>query len=251
MSEELVTGIHAVSAVLEHNPSRVAQLYISGTSRNRRLDSIRQLASQHGVAVHAVSRDKLDRLSSGQMHQGIIARCQTLQKKGDKELLWDIKSLKHPAMLLVLDGVQDPHNLGACIRTLNGAGGDGVVMPKDRSAPITAVAHKSASGAMETTPVYHVTNLARSLQQLKEETGLWIYGTSDKAEKSIYQLDFNEPFALVLGTEGKGVRRLVAEQCDQLVSIPMQGSVSSLNVSVATGVCCYEALRQRNLKNNL
>ena len=150
-------------------------------------------------------------------------------------------------MLLVLDGVQDPHNLGACIRTLNGAGGDGVIVPKDRSSPVTSVVHKTASGAIEKTPVYTVTNLSRTLQQLQQECGLWVIGTSDKADKNLYQVDFTVPFALVLGTEGKGIRRLVKEHCDELVSIPMQGSVSSLNVSVASGVCCYEALRQRQL----
>ncbi|HBE92769.1 MAG TPA: 23S rRNA (guanosine(2251)-2'-O)-methyltransferase RlmB [Gammaproteobacteria bacterium] len=247
MSEELVTGIHAVAAVLEHNPGRIVQLYISNKSRNSRLDPLLQSAAQQQITIHEVTRDKLDRLAGEYRHQGIIARCQPNQKRGDSELVWDIKALSEPAMLLVLDGVQDPHNLGACIRTLNGAGGHGVVLPKDRAAPVTPVVHKSASGAMETTPLYHVTNLARSLQNLKDETGIWIYGTSDKADKSLYDLDMTVPFALVLGTEGKGVRRLVAEQCDQLVSIPMLGSVSSLNVSVATGVCCYEALRQRKL----
>ena len=248
MAEELVTGIHAVSAVLEQNPGRILQLYISNKSRNPRLEPLLQSATRQQVAVHEVTRDKLDHIAGEYRHQGIIARCQPRDKRGDSELIWDIKALEDPPMLLVLDGVQDPHNLGACIRTLNGAGGHGVVLPKDRAAPVTPVVHKSASGAMETTPIYHVTNLARSLQNLKDETGLWIYGTSDKADKSFYDLDMTVPFALVLGTEGKGMRRLVAEQCDQLVRIPMLGSVSSLNVSVATGVCCFEALRQRSIK---
>lgn len=245
MPDDIVTGIHAVSAVLDHNPQRVLQLYVSGSSRNPRLEILLKQASKESIVIHQVSREKLDKLSGQQLHQGVIARCKPLARKGDNELVWDIKALDEPAMLLVLDGVQDPHNLGACIRTLNGAGGHGIVVPKDRSAPITSVTHKSASGAMETTPIYHVSNLARALQQLKKETGLWVYGTSDKAEKSLYDLDLAGPFALVLGTEGKGMRRLVTEQCDQLVSIPMMGSVSSLNVSVATGVCCYEAVRQR------
>lgn len=122
-----------------------------------------------------------------------------------------------------------------------------MIIPKDRSSPVTSVVHKTASGAMEKTPIYTVTNLSRTLLQLKQDCGLWVFGTSDKAEKNLYQADFTVPFALVLGTEGKGMRRLVAEHCDELLSIPMQGSVSSLNVSVASGVCCYEALRQRQL----
>ena len=221
------------------------QLYVGNRSRNQRLEPLLQSAIHHGIPLHEVNRDKLDRLAGSHLHQGIIARCRTLPKRGDVELAWDVKALDKPAMLLVLDGIQDPHNLGACIRTLNGAGGHGIILPKDRSAPVTPVVHKSASGAMETTPLYQVTNLVRTLQKLKQESNLWIYGTSDRADRSLYDLDLSVPFALVLGTEGRGIRRLVVEQCDQLASIPMLGSVSSLNVSVAAGVCCYEALRQR------
>ena len=245
MADEILTGIHAVMAVLTQNPGRVQQIYINKKRSNNRLDPILEKVTANNLPLTEVSRDKLDRLADNQIHQGIVARCQALPVRGEAELIWDIKALKRPAMLLVLDGVQDPHNLGACVRTLNGAGGDGVVIPKDRSAPVTSVVHKTASGAMETTPVYTVTNLSRTLQQLKQECGLWVFGTSDKAEKSLYQVNFTDAFALVLGTEGKGMRRLVAENCDELVSIPMLGTVSSLNVSVASGVCCYEALRQR------
>lgn len=247
MAEEILTGIHAVLAVLTQNPSRVRQVYINENRRNNRLEPLLEAVSANKLPLKEVSRDKLDSLADNQIHQGIVARCEALPVRAEAELIWDIKALKRPAMLLVLDGVQDPHNLGACIRTLNGAGGDAVVIPKDRSAPVTSVVHKTASGAMEKTPIYTVTNLSRTLQQLQQECGLWIVGTSDKAEKNLYQVDFTVPFALVLGTEGKGIRRLVSEHCDELVSIPMQGSVSSLNVSVASGVCCYEALRQRQL----
>lgn len=249
MAEEILTGIHAVMAVLTHNPGRVSQLYVNEKRSNNRLDPLLELAHEQQLPVREVSRDRLDRLAENQIHQGIIARCEALPARTESELIWDIKALQHPAMLLVLDGVQDPHNLGACIRTLNGAGGDGIVIPRDRSAPVTSVVHKIASGAMETTPLYTVTNLSRTLQQLKSECGLWIFGTTDHAEKSLYQLDFTGPFALVLGAEGKGMRRLVEEHCDELVAIPMQGAVNSLNVSVASGVCCYEALRQRTVND--
>ena len=245
MAEEILTGIHAVMAVLIQNPERVQQVYVNEKRRNDRLDPLLEKVAENKLLLKEVSRDKLDRLADNQIHQGIVARCEALPARAEAELLWDIKALKRPAMLLVLDGVQDPHNLGACIRTLNGAGGDGVVIPKDRSAPVTSVVHKTASGAMEKTPIYTVTNLSRTLQQLKEDCGLWVFGTSDKAEKNLYEVDFTVPFALVLGAEGKGMRRLVTEHCDELVSIPMKGTVSSLNVSVASGVCCYEALRQR------
>ena len=247
MAEEILTGIHAVQAVLTHNPARVRQVYINEVRKNNRLEPLLVAVSENKLPLKEVSRDKLDSLADNQIHQGIIARCEALPVRTEAELIWNIKALKRPAMLLILDGIQDPHNLGACIRTLNGAGGDGVIIPKDRSSPVTSVVHKTASGAMEKTPIYTVTNLSRTLQQLKQDCGLWVFGTSDKAEKNLYQADFTVPFALVLGTEGKGMRRLVAEHCDELLSIPMQGSVSSLNVSVASGVCCYEALRQRQL----
>jgi 23S rRNA (guanosine2251-2'-O)-methyltransferase len=248
MAEEILTGIHAVTAVLEQNPARVLQIYVNEKRRNNRLDPILEMISANKVLLKEVSRDRLDRLADNQIHQGIIARCEALPARAEAELIWDVKALKKPAMLLVLDGVQDPHNLGACIRTLNGAGGDGIIIPKDRSAPVTPVVHKTASGAMENTPIYTVTNLSRTLQQLKDECGLWVFGTSDKAEKNLYEVNFTVPFALVLGAEGKGMRRLVSEHCDELISIPMQGTVNSLNVSVASGVCCYEALRQRQTK---
>ncbi len=246
MPEEILTGIHAVSAVLSLNPGRVRQVYVNEKRRNARLEPLVEEVRQHGLTMTEVSRDRLDRLADNQIHQGIIARCESLPARTDAELLWDIKALDHPAMLLVLDGIQDPHNFGACVRTLNSAGGDGIIVPKDRSAPVSPVVHKTASGAMETTPLYTVTNLSRTLQQLKDDAGLWIFGTSDRADKGIYQADFSVPFALVLGAEGKGMRRLVSEHCDELLTIPMKGSVSSLNVSVAAGVCCYEALRQRS-----
>lgn len=248
MAEEILTGIHAVMAVLDQNPGRVRQVYVNENRRNNRLDPILESVSANKVLLKEVSRDRLDKLADNQIHQGIIARCEALPARAEAELIWDVKALKHPAMLLVLDGVQDPHNLGACIRTLNGAGGDGIIIPKDRSAPVTPVVHKTASGAMEKTPIYTVTNLSRTLQQLKDECGLWVFGTSDKADKTVYDVNFTVPFALVLGAEGKGMRRLVTEHCDELVSIPMNGTVSSLNVSVASGVCCYEALRQRQMK---
>ena len=248
MAEEILTGIHAVMAVLTQNPGRVRQVYINEKRRNSRLDPLIQLVTENKLLLKEVSRDRLDSLADNQIHQGIIARCETLPVRTEAELLWDIKALKRPAMLLVLDGIQDPHNLGACVRTLNGAGGDGVIIPKDRSASVTSVVHKSASGALESTPLYTVTNLSRTLQQLKEDCGLWVFGTGDQEEKTVYDVNFTVPFALVLGAEGKGMRRLVAEHCDELVSIPMKGSVSSLNVSVASGVCCYEALRQRRVQ---
>ena len=186
-------------AVLTHNPARVRQVYINEVRKNNRLEPLLVAVSENKLPLKEVSRDKLDSLADNQIHQGIVARCEALPVRAEAELIWNIKALKRPAMLLILDGIQDPHNLGACIRTLNGAGGDGVIIPKDRSSPVTSVVHKTASGAMEKTPIYTVTNLSRTLQQLKQDCGLWVFGTSDKAEKNLYQADFTVPFALVLG----------------------------------------------------
>lgn len=245
MSEEIVCGIHALESALRHNPQRVRQLYISEKRHNSRLDALLELAAASRVDISEVTRQRLDKLAGSTAHQGVVARCTARPGKSDSELRWDTCNSDGAPFLLALDGVQDPHNLGACIRTLDGAGGQGVIIPKDRAAPITPVVHRAASGALETVDLYRVTNLARTLQLLKQECGVWVYGTSDQASQTLYELDLRQPFVLVLGTEGRGMRRLVAEQCDQLVRIPMLGSVSSLNVSVAAGVCCYEALRQR------
>jgi len=204
-------------------------------------------AEQQGISVNALDRNKLDQLANNEQHQGIVAKCRLSKRFTENDLNYLLDQITESPFLLILDEVQDPHNLGACLRTANGAGVHIVIAPQDRSAGLTPVARKVACGAAEETPFIQVTNLARTLRQLKER-GIWLYGAADEAQNNIYQTDLKGPIALVLGSEGKGLRRLTREHCDYLISIPMLGAVSSLNVSVATGVCLYEAVRQRSLK---
>jgi len=177
-------------------------------------------------------------------HQGVVAETGTAPGLGEKELPAFLEALEGPAFLLILDGVQDPHNLGACLRSANAAGVDAVIVPRDRSAPLNATARKVACGAAESLPVVRVTNLARTLRSIRE-AGVWVYGATGEAESTFYETDLSGPLALVLGGEGRGLRRLTREHCDGLLSIPMAGSISSLNVSVAAGIFLFEARRQR------
>lgn len=215
--------------------------------RAGRLHDLVELARQRGAHVKAVPRDELDRLSQGASHQGVVAFCPPLAPESEESLWHKLKAwpLETPPLLLILDGVTDVHNLGACLRSADAAGVHGVLVPKDKSAPLNATVRKVACGAAESVPVYQVTNLARAMARLKEE-GVWITGTAGEAEGSVFEADLRGPTALVMGAEGKGMRRLTREACDTLVKLPMAGAVSSLNVSVATGICLFEAVRQRS-----
>lgn len=241
---EFVFGLHAVSAALRHQPESVQELWVDRTRRDRALVQIRALAAEHGIPLQEVHRRELDRLIPSARHQGVVAR--TIQPQGARET--DLEALLDAVaqpLLLVLDGVQDPHNLGACLRTADAAGAHAVIAPADRAVGLTATARKVASGAAESVPFVQVTNLARTLEQLKKR-GIWFAGLTGEGEQSLYQLDCNVPLGLVLGAEGSGLRRLTREHCDWLVRIPMSGQVESLNVSVAAGVALYEAVRQRS-----
>jgi len=242
----LLIGIHAVESSLTHAIGQVSAVMVAEESHNPRVKSLVELASQAGIRVSIEPRALLERRSEGERHQDIIAEFRPDNILGEKDLDAALDVVSGPPLVLVLDGVQDPHNLGACLRTAEAAGVHLVILPKDRSAPLTPVARRSASGAAEVLPLLMATNLARVLRRLKER-GVWLMGTSDQAEKSLYQSDLSGPLALVMGSEGKGMRRLTAELCDFQMSIPMSGSVSSLNVSVATGVCLFEMMRQRQL----
>ncbi|KJS07705.1 MAG: 23S rRNA methyltransferase [Gammaproteobacteria bacterium BRH_c0] len=241
--QEWVYGLHSVQAVLKTEPERITEIRVLKGRHDQRLNKIRALAEQHDIPISGATRDELEALAPGN-HQGVIARCTTGDVRDDHYLFSLLERLDHPPMLLVLDGVTDPHNLGACLRTADAAGVDAVIAPKDNSAGITATVRKVASGAAETVPFVVVTNLSRTLKQL-QELGVWITGTDGDASSTLFQADLKGPMALVMGAEGKGMRRLTKEHCDVLVNLPMAGSVSSLNVSVAAGVCLYEAVRQR------
>lgn len=243
MKADITFGIHAISTLLNRDPARVRRLLVLQGRRDKRLQALLDQAEQAGVPVTAVAKAKLDELAQG-VHQGVVAETTPLQAGNEKDLEALLESLQGPALLLVLDGVTDPHNLGACLRTADAAGVQAVIAPKDKSAPLNATAVKVACGAAEVIPYIQVTNLARTLQLL-QQYGIWITGTAGEASHDIYEADLEGSMALVMGAEGKGMRRLTRENCDQLVRIPMAGEVSSLNVSVATGVCLFEIVRRR------
>lgn len=243
MSQEYVFGWHAVDAVLKREPERLQQVWIQTGRQDKRVKSVTDALDGLGVRWKVVHRRELDERVSG-VHQGIVAAVAESREWTEDDLLAQLSSSDKPPFLLVLDGVTDPHNLGACMRTADAVGVQAVIVPKDKSASLTPVARKVACGAAETVPFVRVTNLARFLRELKD-LGVWLIGTAGEADAGLYQADFKGPVALVMGAEGKGMRRLTREHCDQLINIPMRGHVDSLNVSVATGVCLYEALRQR------
>ena len=242
----LLIGIHAVDAALSRAPEQLSVLFIGEDSRNPRVRALEQRARQLGVRIVSEARSALDRRSDGERHQDVLAEFTPDNIHGEKELDRLLDAISGDPVILVLDGVQDPHNLGACLRTADAAGVSLVIYPKDGTAGLTPVARRSAAGAAEILPVIEVTNLARVLRTLKEQ-GIWLAGTSDQATDSLYATDLGGPLALVMGGEGSGLRRLTSELCDYLVSIPMAGLVESLNVSVATGVCLYEINRQRRI----
>ena len=244
---EPVYGVHAVRALFERGqPPRV--LWIQQGHAEHRLEALLQLAHAAGCDLKRVGRETLDGISNQASHQGVIGFCEPLVAESETTLWWRLEQwlADKPPLLLILDGVTDPHNLGACLRSADAAGVNGVIVPKDKSAPLNATVRKVACGAAELVPVFQVTNLARCMDKLKQQ-GVWITGTAGEADSLLYDADFTVPCALVMGAEGKGLRRLTREACDGLVKLPMQGGVSSLNVSVATGICLFEAVRQRGL----
>lgn len=242
---QLICGIHAVEAQIDQDRGRIEQIFALAPKGNRRLQHLIARAEGEGFSVDIVSKREMDSLLKGDRHQGIIARVKAIEVKGEGFLMDLLTSLNRPPLVLVLDGVQDPHNLGACLRTANAAGADAVVIPRDRACGVNATVAKVASGAIEITPIIQVTNLVRTLKQM-QEAGLWVIGTAlSDSGGSLYQARLQGPLAIVLGAEEKGIRRLTAETCDELMMIPMAGTVQSLNVSVAAGVVLYEILRQR------
>ncbi len=243
MSEEIIYGIHAVTALLERDPARFKEVYVLKGREDRRLTPVIHELEAQGILVQVANRQWLDSQTEGAVHQGIIAKVKPGRQYQEQDLP-DLLAKVDTPFLLVLDGVTDPHNLGACLRSADAAGVHAVIVPKDRSAQLNATAKKVACGAAESVPLIKVTNLARTLRFLQEEN-VWIVGTAGEADHTLYQSKLTGSMALVMGAEGEGMRRLTREHCDELISIPMAGTVSSLNVSVATGVCLFEAMRQR------
>ncbi|MFT6896916.1 MAG: 23S rRNA (guanosine2251-2'-O)-methyltransferase [Paraglaciecola sp.] len=241
---EWLYGIHALEAVIQREPERLIELYILKGRDDKPISEIVTQARNFGISVQFCQRKALDDKVNGEQHQGIVAKAIPGKQFDESDLDRIVKDSKTP-FLLILDGVTDPHNLGACLRTADAAGIDAIVVPKDNSATLTPVVRKVASGAADMVPLVQVTNLARTLRGLKD-AGVWIIGTAGEATQSLYDCKMRGPIALVMGAEGKGMRRLTREHCDELIKLPMAGSVTSLNVSVATGVCLYEIVRQRS-----
>lgn len=245
---ELLYGLHAVSAALRYEPASIEALWVEQQRRDPRMQELLDLAQQHGITVQFCSKDALERLCPNVRHQGVVARQRlSVRQFHERDVMDLIANAGENPLLLVLDGVQDPHNLGACLRSADAAGVCAVLAPTDRAVGLNATVRKVACGAAESVPFIQVTNLARTLRQLKEQ-GVWLVGAAGEAERELYSLDLRGPLAIIMGAEEKGLRRLTREECDELVRIPMRGQVESLNVSVATGVLLFEALRQRSIQ---
>ena len=240
----VVFGFHAVLARLRADPKSVIEIFLDDGRNDARGKDLVAAAERAGVRLMRVPTKRLDGFYGGGRHQGVVARIELQTAKDNLEEI--LQDLQTPPLLLVLDGVTDPHNLGACLRVANAAGAHAVVAPKDRAAGINPTVSKVASGAAEVTPYLMVTNLARALSEIKEKN-IWIVGADERAERTLYEADLPDAIAWVLGAEGEGMRRLTRESCDLLVRIPMGGEVGSLNVSVAAGICLFESVRRRGL----
>ncbi len=237
-------GLHTVRILLERQPGRVRLLWLQQGRDDQMIRALRDRASAAGVRILARSVADLDRITDGAVHQGVVAELTALRAPDEADLAGIVEAAGRDLLLLALDGVQDPHNLGACLRTADAAGANAVVAPRDRAAGLTPVARKVAAGAAEVVPFVQVTNLARTLRSLKA-AGAWVVGTEGEADRDLFDADLTGPLVLVMGAEGSGMRRLTRECCDLTIRLPMRGAVESLNVSVATGVVLYEAFRQR------
>ncbi|WP_442597357.1 23S rRNA (guanosine(2251)-2'-O)-methyltransferase RlmB [Parapusillimonas sp. JC17] len=244
-SHQVLAGFHAVTARLRHAPESIKELYVEASRRDKRMQSFIEQAQAANVRVRPVPADRLDGLANGTRHQGVVALALAHALAIDVDEVLDLlEDRSEPALLLILDGVTDPHNLGACLRTADAAGVHAVIAPRDRAVGLNTTVQRVACGAADTVPYIMVTNLARTMRRLKERD-VWLVGTDDQAQASMHQVDARRAMAWVMGAEGEGMRRLTRETCDELVNIPMLGSVESLNVSVASAVCLYESVRQR------
>jgi len=244
MREELMYGLHAVLHLLKVHPKKVKELYLVGEVQDVKFQEIVTVSHDFAIPLHALQKKQMDTLVPNAVHQGVAARFIVQAPMDEYDLMDLLQNISGPPFLLILDSVQDPHNLGAAIRVADAAGVHAIIVPKDKSVGLTAVVRKVASGAAETLPFVQVTNLVRTIEMLKKE-GIWVMGLAGEATKNVYEHDLTGPLAIILGAEGSGLRRLTREHCDHLLFIPMLGYVESLNVSTATAVCLYEAIRQR------
>ena len=244
MAHDLLIGIHAVEAALSYDAGNIVELYVETGAHNARVKELAERARELGLKPHARDRQALDRMTGGARHQGVVARYDAPAPLAESELPKLVEQAGSGALFLVLDGVTDPHNLGACLRSAEAAGVTAVVVPKDRAVGITPTVRRASAGAADRVRLVAATNLARTLKTLKD-AGVWLVGLVGDVEASLYAIDLKGPIAIVLGSEGEGMRRLTREACDFLAKIPMKGEMESLNVSVATGIALFETLRQR------
>ena len=243
--KRVLAGFHAVTARLRHSPESIEALYVDGARRDGRMQQLLDRAQAAAVRVTMSDAERLQRIAAGSTHQGVVALCREVAlARSLDDVLAEVNA---QTLLLLLDGVTDPRNLGACMRTAEAAGAQALIVPRDRSASLTPLVAAAAAGAAETLPLIAVTNLARAMEEIRE-AGVWIVGAAGEAERTLYEIDLTGPVAWALGAEGPGLRRLTREKCDWLARIPLQGRTESLNVSVATGVCLFETLRQRAAK---
>lgn len=247
MTETWIVGINPVEGALANDPERIRELLVEQNSKNARISEILAAARKHGIQVRTMGKDQLEKMSGEARHQGVVARYETPPMLGENDLEGLVEKAGPDCLVLVLDGVTDPHNLGACLRSAAAAKVTAVVVPKDRAVGLTPTVRRASAGGADIVPLVAVTNLARALRTMKD-AGVWITGLAGETDKSIYQVDLKGPTALVLGGEGDGMRHLTREICDFVAKIPMPGNMESLNVSVATGVVLFEALRQRGVK---
>ncbi|MEM8843557.1 MAG: 23S rRNA (guanosine(2251)-2'-O)-methyltransferase RlmB [Pseudomonadota bacterium] len=242
--KEIFPGIHTVSSLLRWQPERIQSIWVEQNKCNKRIDQLIEQAKKSGVSIQQTQHNKLDQICESTHHQGIAASCSPTKLLDEHDLVENLASFSEPPLLLILDEVSDPHNLGACLRSADAAGVDAVILPQRHSAPLTPTVHKIASGATVRLKIVRTPNLARFLDQIKK-AGVWVYGATGESDHSIYDSNLSHPSAIVMGAEGQGLRRLTQVKCDQLFALPMLGDVESLNVSVATGIFLYEAVRQR------
>jgi 23S rRNA (guanosine2251-2'-O)-methyltransferase len=245
MSTELLSGIHSIEAALKYDAENLTELYVESGQHNPRVRELAERARSLGIKPHARERADLDRMTGGARHQGIAALYRTPPARSESDLPALVEAGGRQALFLVLDGVTDPHNLGACMRSAEAAGVTAVIVPRDKAVGITPTVRRASAGAADRVPFLAATNLARSLKVLKD-AGVWLTGFTGDASQTLYEGDFTGPVGIVLGSEGEGMRRLTREACDHVARIPMRGSVESLNVSVAAGVVLFEVLRQRS-----
>jgi len=239
-----IFGFHSIEAMLNSSPELILNVFVQNGRRDRRMQDLLTKLENQKINYSSTDKNTLDRLAKAELHHGVLAEIALPTLPGQDKLIEHIKHSSINHLILILDSIQDPRNLGACLRSANAAGVDCVVVNKDRSAPINALVHKTSAGAIDQTKIFQVTNLARTIKEL-QKNGVWVLGLDGLSNNSLYKVNLQEPIALVLGSEGKGLRKLVKTSCDELVSIPMMGNVESLNVSVATGIVLFESRRQR------